>query len=251
LSADVNFESFSKVLKNQIRSKIVLSLSSSKSLTYMDLINAVEVSNTGKFNYHLKLLGDLIKKDSTDRYVLTEKGQLAAQFLQKFPEMKTQPTTLHMADAVLIGLAGLALLAANPILWLGLWLDANKATVPIITIPLFIPASFLYTLLIPSTVMWLFSVRRTNSHGMYNLLKGPLVTFIFLLLFLMTMLILKFDIVAHIKAPLIVYNQSHTTQIITGLSFGIVFFQGLITSFLGVPVIESILRIKKRINLNR
>jgi len=39
---------------------------------------AVEAANTGKFNYHLKVLADLINKDENGQYGLTEKGHLAA-----------------------------------------------------------------------------------------------------------------------------------------------------------------------------
>jgi len=48
----------------------------------------VKVVSTGKFNYHLKILGDLIEKGQNGKYGLTEKGQMAAQLLQKFPQRK-------------------------------------------------------------------------------------------------------------------------------------------------------------------
>jgi len=78
-------------------------------------MNLIGFSNTGKFNYHLKILGDLIEKDQNGRHILTEKGRMAAQFLQKFPEKKLQPTILSMADAAIIDFAGMALAAANPV----------------------------------------------------------------------------------------------------------------------------------------
>jgi hypothetical protein len=63
-------------------------LSDKGSVSYVDLMNAVEIKNTGKFNYHLKILGDLIEKDENGKYGLSEKGQLAVQFLQKFDSAK-------------------------------------------------------------------------------------------------------------------------------------------------------------------
>ena len=51
----MDFESLIEVLKNPIRRKIVLFLSSKESVSYVDLMNAVEIKNTGKFNYHLKV----------------------------------------------------------------------------------------------------------------------------------------------------------------------------------------------------
>ena len=80
----MDFESLIEVLKNPIRRKIVLFLSSKESVSYVDLMNAVEIKNTGKFNYHLKVLGDLIEKDEDGKYGLSEKGLSAVQFLQKF-----------------------------------------------------------------------------------------------------------------------------------------------------------------------
>lgn len=242
----VDFESFSGVLKHPIRRKIVLALNSNKSLSYMDLLNTVQVANTGKFNYHLKLLGDLIEKDTSGKYFLTEKGQLAAQFLQKFPEKKTQPTTLHMADATLIGLAGFALIAANPSLWVGLWLDSHKITVPMLALPVFGWVSTFYGLFVPGAVMWLLSVRRAHSHEMYSLLRAPLVAFIILLPLTIIMIIMKVPVVAEIKAPLIIINHG-TRQILTVVSLVGIFLQGLGFSFLGVSIIELASRIRKRL----
>ncbi|MCR6692110.1 MAG: hypothetical protein MRT15_06950, partial [archaeon YNP-LCB-003-016] len=101
-------------LKHPIRRKIILTLFERGNLSYVDLMNLIEVSSTGKLNYHLKILGDLIGKDQNGRYTLTEKGLMIAQLLQKFPERKPQSTTLSMADATVIGFIGMALTLANP-----------------------------------------------------------------------------------------------------------------------------------------
>ena len=53
---DVDYGSLSNVLKNQTRKKIILELSNAKCTSYLELMNLVEVSHTGKFNYHLKVL---------------------------------------------------------------------------------------------------------------------------------------------------------------------------------------------------
>ena len=47
-------------------------------------MSLVDITNTGKFNYHLKVLGDLIFKNDNGNYSLSEKGQLAINFLQKY-----------------------------------------------------------------------------------------------------------------------------------------------------------------------
>jgi hypothetical protein len=92
----VNFESLSEVLKNQIRRKIILTLSKNGSVSYVDLMNLVGITNTGKFNYHLKILGDLIKKDESRKYSLSDKGQLAVNFLQKSVGKETEQSSLRM-----------------------------------------------------------------------------------------------------------------------------------------------------------
>lgn len=82
----MNFEHLSDILKHPIRRKIVLALYDSKRLSYVDLMNIIKVVSTGKFNYHLKILGDFIEKTQDGKYDLTEEGRMAAQLLQKFPE---------------------------------------------------------------------------------------------------------------------------------------------------------------------
>lgn len=82
--SNINFESLSEVLKNPIRRRIILCLSDRESISYVELMNSLEIDNTGKFNYHLKLLGDLIQKDESGKYQISEKGRLSVQFLQKF-----------------------------------------------------------------------------------------------------------------------------------------------------------------------
>jgi hypothetical protein len=216
----------------------------------MELINASEVQNTGKFNYHLKILGDLIQKDAADKYILSEKGQLAAQLLTKFPEKKSKPAALSMADAALIGLAGFSLTAANPALWIGLWFAAMKITVAFPFLLVFPLAALLYGFLAPGAVMWLLSVRRSKSHNMYDLLRAPMVTFVILLALVIVMLAARFTVTAEIKAPLVMVDQgpnwTHSSQISTGVSLGLLFMQGLAFSFVGVVIVELVSQFRSK-----
>jgi len=82
LSAD----SLHKILKDKTRRKILLLLNEKNGLSYVDLMKALEINNTGRMNYHLKILGNLISKDENGRYMFTEKGKLATRLLQEFPE---------------------------------------------------------------------------------------------------------------------------------------------------------------------
>jgi hypothetical protein len=93
----VNFEPFIDALKHPIRRKIILGLSEKPSISYVDLMNLVGAKNTGQFNYHLRILGDLIEKDENGKYSLSDRGQMAVQFLQEFARKKTEPISLPIA----------------------------------------------------------------------------------------------------------------------------------------------------------
>ena len=78
--------SLHKILKDETRRKIVLLLNEKQSLSYTELLDGTETGSTGLLNYHLKVLGDLLAKDESGQYVLTEKGKLASRLLVEFPE---------------------------------------------------------------------------------------------------------------------------------------------------------------------
>jgi hypothetical protein len=72
------------------------------------------VTNTGRLNYHLKVLGDLVSKDNEGRYRLTERGQLAVNLLETFPERvpieNRRPSFLKITVCVLMILIGITFL---------------------------------------------------------------------------------------------------------------------------------------------
>lgn len=253
----MDFESLSDVLKHPVRRKIILALFERENLSYVDLMNSVGVSNTGKFNYHLKILGDLIEKDQNGRYVLTEKGRMAAQLLQKFPKKKSQPTILSMADAAVIGFAGVVLTVVNPVFWVSALIALLKLEldVPLLLIIGF--STLVYALIVPGAVMWLLTVRRTNSHDMYDLLKPPLITFILLLVLLAIMPLLNVNLVIAIKSPTVQGPQGQTDGAywstaqysIMQTSLQTLLFHGLILSFLGVLIAELTSKLRKRMTL--
>jgi hypothetical protein len=84
--------SLHKVLKDETRQKIIRLLQEKGSLSYVDLMKALGITNTGKMNYHLKVLGDLLSKKEDGQYALTEKGTLASRLLLEFPEVTTRQT---------------------------------------------------------------------------------------------------------------------------------------------------------------
>ena len=59
-------ESLHKILKDETRTKIVLLLHEKGSLSYTELMETLGFVTTGLFNYHLKVLGDLLAKNEAD-----------------------------------------------------------------------------------------------------------------------------------------------------------------------------------------
>ena len=59
-------------------------------MSYVDLMKSLGIANTGKMNYHIRVLGDLLTKTEDGKYTLTEKGKLASRLLLEFPETRGQ-----------------------------------------------------------------------------------------------------------------------------------------------------------------
>jgi len=86
-------------------------------LSYVELQNLLEVPHTGKLNYHLKVLGDLISKDEqSGQYSLSEKGRAAVALLGKFQTMAESGAAalkvklkLGLALGVAVAMAALSL----------------------------------------------------------------------------------------------------------------------------------------------
>ncbi|MDI9578933.1 MAG: winged helix-turn-helix domain-containing protein [Thermoproteota archaeon] len=79
-------DSLHKILKDETRRKIILELNQKGSVGYTDLMESLGITSTGTLNYHLKVLGDLLEKDQTEKYRLSEKGKLALKLLTEFPQ---------------------------------------------------------------------------------------------------------------------------------------------------------------------
>jgi len=216
---DVDLASLHKILKDPTRRNIVLHLNRKGQLAYMELMNLLEISNTGKFNYHLKILGNLVEKGEDGKYRLTERGQLAAQLLQKFPEKTMEAKALGMGDAILIGIAGFLLLLPFPVTF---------AIGAVLGPPLLLT---LYELFVPSAVMWWLTVRRTKSHDFYDLFKPPLIPLALLIALIVLMLLLRVSI-----KPISSNGSYIQVTMIGFLSLG--FFP-----FIGVIITESLYRV--------
>lgn len=243
----VDFESLSDVLKHSMRRRILLVLYERKNLSYVDLMDLVGAKNTGKLNYHLKILSDLIEKDQNGKYILSEKGQMAAELLRKFPEKKTEQTSLYTADAALIGFGGAVLTVVNPVFWGSLLVVLLKLelTVPLFSILGFL--GFVYALIVPAAVMWLLTVRRAHSHDMYDLLKPPFAAFILLMILLIVMFVLRINLTVSVTTPATPSQNGAISYSIMQTSLGSFLLAGLVFSFLGVIIVEFVNKMRKRI----
>jgi len=206
---------------------IVLGLHEKQELAYIDLMNLLKVENTGKLNYHLKILGDLIEKNGNGKYRLTEKGQLASQLLEKFPEKTFKPLPLRGGDAILIGAVGFILALFNP----GFWVLPILGLATGLTLGLL---GLFYALMVPSGIMWYLTVKRTKSNDLYDLFKPPLVTSTLFTLLVLTLYILDVRLSFTFAEQEYVLFIPFPTYIIGNIAF----------SFLGVAISEIVYRAK-------
>lgn len=225
---NVDFASLHKILKDPTRRNILLHLSRRGQLAYMELMNLLEITNTGKFNYHLKILGNLIEKGEDGKYRLTERGQLASQLLQKFPEKITEVKPLAIGDALLIGIVGFLLLSAFPLMF---FIGAVLGSSLLILYALFVN---LYVLFVPGAVMWWLTVRRTKSHDF--IFKPPLVPLALVIAWVVLMLLLRVSFTLQVS-----YNGGYV--MFTGIGYVTMGF----FPFIGVIITEFLYRVSKRV----
>jgi hypothetical protein len=174
-------DSLFKVLKDSTRQRIVFLLLRQQPLTYVELMTQSKVSNTGRFNYHLKILADFLEKGDDGEYRLTEKGYHAAQLLANGPTWDLgRNNKINLRSVFLIGTFGFALILLNPailenfigvLLVVGLW--------PSILIAF-------YGFFVPGAFMWFLTNNRLKNHEFQNRIKAPLFSILLLVCFVIT-----------------------------------------------------------------
>lgn len=94
------------ILKDRTRTRILELLEQRERLSYVELQNLLGITHTGKLNYHLKILGDLIsKEEETGQYTLSEKGRLAVTLLGKFQTVAESDGAARLKARLKLGLA--------------------------------------------------------------------------------------------------------------------------------------------------
>ncbi len=83
---EVDWSSLHKILSDTTRRNVLELLAEKEGLSYTEIMALLQITNTGRLNYHLKALGALVSKDDQGKYSLNERGKLAANMLKTFPE---------------------------------------------------------------------------------------------------------------------------------------------------------------------
>jgi len=68
-------------------------------------------SIAGKLNYHLKILGDLVEKNSQEQYRSTQRGHLAVQLLVSFSKKSGDGTVSVAVQQTKLKINGLLIVA--------------------------------------------------------------------------------------------------------------------------------------------
>ncbi len=106
-----------KILKDKTRQKIILTLEEKGSLTYSQLLDAADVKSTGRLNYHLKILDDLVNKNESGKYALTEKGSLAFTLIRELDlksqsQIEAEPSKGFITEAIIVAVGYLGVVFA-------------------------------------------------------------------------------------------------------------------------------------------
>jgi hypothetical protein len=171
-------DSLFRVLKDSTRQRMLLLLQNEQPLTYVELMSQSKVSNTGRFNYHLKILADFLEKGDDGKYRLTEKGSHVAQLLTNGPAWNmNENKKANLRNIVLIGTFGFALIFLNPAIL------ENFLGIPLVVglWPSILTA--LYVFLVPGAFMWFLCNKRSKNHEIQNLIRAPLFSVLLLACF--------------------------------------------------------------------
>ncbi len=79
-------ERYLKALAHPVRRTVIKALAQKGSMSYTELMKISGVSDSGTFAFHLRMLGDLVAKNDSGEYELTEKGWRAYRALKSLED---------------------------------------------------------------------------------------------------------------------------------------------------------------------
>ncbi len=94
---ETDYSFLHKILKDSTRRDILRYLND-RPLSYMELMNLSKITNTGKLNYHLKVLGELIQKTADDKYSLTDRDVLPSNCLRSSLQSQFRENPFYLTD---------------------------------------------------------------------------------------------------------------------------------------------------------
>jgi len=104
-------------------------------LSYVELQTLLGIAHTGKLNYHLKILGDLISKDEeSGLYCLSEKGRVAVALLLKFETLAESngAVALKMKLKLALGLGVTGAMAALSLFFILIGIPGSSGTITLV-----------------------------------------------------------------------------------------------------------------------
>jgi hypothetical protein len=120
------------ILKDKTRARVLELLEQREQLSYVELQTLLGIAHTGKLNYHLKILGDLISKDEqSGLYSLSEKGRVAVALLGKFQTMAESngAVALKMKLKLALGLGVAGSMAALSLFFILIGIPGSSGTI--------------------------------------------------------------------------------------------------------------------------
>ena len=96
-------EELLKVLKDPMRRRIIRLLAEKGALEYSEIMRELGFTSTGRLNYHLKVMKELLEKDELGRYKLGRKGILAYKLLREYGSNEEEYTIGVHPFTLLVG----------------------------------------------------------------------------------------------------------------------------------------------------
>ena len=87
------YDAIFTALKHPVRRQILLLLEQKGEVSFIDIQNAVGISDTGLISYHLKELALLVEQSARGKYLLSEVGQTSMVLFRKVERERQRTTT--------------------------------------------------------------------------------------------------------------------------------------------------------------
>lgn len=90
-----------KALSHPIRIKMIEYLQESVELSYTELLNLLNI-DAGHLNFHLKIMGKLIKKTEDGNYILTDEGSVAYRMISTVKQLGKEEAKVVIQQASIL-----------------------------------------------------------------------------------------------------------------------------------------------------